>query len=135
VKFIAERDRDAGAAEVDELDQGVGAVKAEGVVADQADLGVEAFQAAVGESEATAADAVAVAAPAVPAAAVEDHHGAGGRLDHDLVGMRRGGVGWYPNSRFVHLDSGPVRNWSLGEQGLGRLLLDNKPSPYFPDNV
>ena len=49
--------------------------------------------------------------------------------------MRRGGVGWYPNSRFVHLDSGPVRNWSLGEQGLGRLLLDNKPSPYFPDNV
>ena len=47
--------------------------------------------------------------------------------------MQRGGVGWYPNSRFIHLDSGPVRNWSLGEQGLGRLLLDNKPSPYFPE--
>jgi len=49
--------------------------------------------------------------------------------------MQRGGVGWYPNSHFVHLDSGPVRNWSLGEQGLGRLLLDNKPSPYFPDKI
>jgi uncharacterized protein YcbK (DUF882 family) len=47
--------------------------------------------------------------------------------------MRRGGVGWYPNSNFIHLDSGPVRNWSLGGQGLGRLLLDNKPSPYFPE--
>jgi uncharacterized protein YcbK (DUF882 family) len=49
--------------------------------------------------------------------------------------MRRGGVGWYPNSRFIHLDSGPVRNWSLGETGLGRLLLDNKPSRYFPDSL
>lgn len=49
--------------------------------------------------------------------------------------MRRGGVGWYPNSRFIHLDSGPVRNWSLGEPGLGRLLLDNKPSRYFPDSI
>src|SRR5579872_6151667 len=28
--------------------------------------------------------------------------------------MRRGGVGWYPNSHFIHLDSGPVRNWDLG---------------------
>jgi uncharacterized protein YcbK (DUF882 family) len=49
--------------------------------------------------------------------------------------MRRGGVGWYPNSHFVHLDSGPVRNWSLGEKGLGRMLLDNKPSRYFPDSI
>src|ERR1044071_9099340 len=31
--------------------------------------------------------------------------------------MRRGGVGWYPNSHFVHLDSGPVRNWSLDGKG------------------
>lgn len=49
--------------------------------------------------------------------------------------MRRGGVGWYPNSRFIHLDSGPVRNWSLGEKGLGRVLLDNQPSRYFPDSL
>src|ERR1044071_274800 len=27
--------------------------------------------------------------------------------------MHRGGVGWYPRSSFVHLDSGPVRNWTL----------------------
>ncbi len=47
--------------------------------------------------------------------------------------MQRGGVGWYPNSRFIHLDSGPVRNWSLDGQGLGRLLLDNKPSRDFPE--
>jgi uncharacterized protein YcbK (DUF882 family) len=24
--------------------------------------------------------------------------------------MRRGGVGWYPRSGFIHLDTGPVRN-------------------------
>jgi uncharacterized protein YcbK (DUF882 family) len=49
--------------------------------------------------------------------------------------MQRGGVGWYPNSRFIHLDSGPVRNWSLDGKGLGRALLDNQPSPYFPDSI
>lgn len=37
--------------------------------------------------------------------------------------MRRGGVGWYPNSHFIHLDSGPVRNWDLGGAGFERLLL------------
>jgi uncharacterized protein YcbK (DUF882 family) len=36
--------------------------------------------------------------------------------------MRRGGVGWYPRSRFLHLDTGPVRNWTLDGQGLDRLL-------------
>ena len=56
-------DRDAGAAEVDEGDQGVGGVEAEGAVADQADLAVEAFEAAVGEAEADGGeDAVAVGA-------------------------------------------------------------------------
>jgi uncharacterized protein YcbK (DUF882 family) len=28
--------------------------------------------------------------------------------------MSRGGVGWYPQSHFIHLDSGPVRNWTVG---------------------
>lgn len=28
--------------------------------------------------------------------------------------MGRGGVGWYPQSHFMHLDSGPVRSWQLG---------------------
>lgn len=27
--------------------------------------------------------------------------------------MSRGGVGWYPQSGFIHLDSGPVRNWTV----------------------
>ena len=47
-----ERDGDAAAAEVDERDQGFGGVKAEGAVADQADLAVEAFVARIGEAEA-----------------------------------------------------------------------------------
>jgi len=38
--------------------------------------------------------------------------------------MQRGGVGWYPNSHFIHLDSGPVRNWDLGGEGFERLLLE-----------
>ena len=36
--------------------------------------------------------------------------------------MRRGGVGWYPRSGFIHLDSGPIRNWTLENNGLDRLL-------------
>ncbi|MEY3201067.1 MAG: hypothetical protein RIR70_623 [Pseudomonadota bacterium] len=27
--------------------------------------------------------------------------------------MSRGGVGWYPQSHFIHLDSGPVRQWTV----------------------
>jgi uncharacterized protein YcbK (DUF882 family) len=27
--------------------------------------------------------------------------------------MSRGGVGWYPQSHFIHLDTGPVRNWTM----------------------
>ena len=37
--------------------------------------------------------------------------------------MRRGGVGWYPHSDFIHIDTGPVRNWTLDESGLSNLLL------------
>ena len=36
--------------------------------------------------------------------------------------MRRGGVGWYPRSGFIHIDSGPVRNWTLDGSGLDELL-------------
>jgi hypothetical protein len=36
--------------------------------------------------------------------------------------MRRGGVGWYPHSGFIHIDTGPVRNWTLDERGLDGLL-------------
>ncbi len=37
--------------------------------------------------------------------------------------LQRGGVGWYPHSHFIHIDSGPVRNWDLDEPGLGSLLM------------
>jgi uncharacterized protein YcbK (DUF882 family) len=40
--------------------------------------------------------------------------------------MQRGGVGWYPQSHFMHIDSGPVRNWNLEEPGLGSLLMAGK---------
>jgi uncharacterized protein YcbK (DUF882 family) len=36
--------------------------------------------------------------------------------------MRRGGVGWYPRSGFIHIDSGPVRNWTLDGGGFDQLL-------------
>jgi uncharacterized protein YcbK (DUF882 family) len=41
-------------------------------------------------------------------------------------GMKRGGVGWYPYSAFIHIDSGPVRNWDLDDTGLGNLLFDGR---------
>jgi hypothetical protein len=37
--------------------------------------------------------------------------------------MKCGGVGWYPRSGFLHIDSGPVRNWVLDGDGFGQLLL------------
>ena len=36
--------------------------------------------------------------------------------------MQRGGVGWYPRSGFIHLDTGPVRNWTLDGMGFDGLL-------------
>jgi uncharacterized protein YcbK (DUF882 family) len=46
--------------------------------------------------------------------------------------MRRGGVGWYPRSGFIHLDTGPVRNWDLNEQGLQDLLITGRSIPGAP---
>jgi uncharacterized protein YcbK (DUF882 family) len=46
--------------------------------------------------------------------------------------MKRGGVGWYPHSNFIHIDSGPVRNWDLDDTGLGNLLFDGR-SIHFND--
>src|SRR5438067_4601158 len=40
--------------------------------------------------------------------------------------LQRGGVGWYPHSGFFHIDTGPVRNWTLDEKGLDYLLLDRR---------
>ncbi len=41
-------------------------------------------------------------------------------------GMRRGGVGWYPRSHFIHIDTGTVRNWELGDGDLQNLLISLK---------
>ena len=38
--------------------------------------------------------------------------------------MRRGGVGWYGRSGFIHIDTGPVRNWELDEDGLAPMLAE-----------
>src|SRR4029077_18390837 len=40
--------------------------------------------------------------------------------------MQRGGVGWYPHSSFMHIDSGPVRNWDLDHPKLVTLLVANR---------
>src|SRR4051794_32450323 len=39
--------------------------------------------------------------------------------------MQRGGVGWYPDSGFMHIDSGPVRNWDIDKKDRGILLVGN----------
>jgi uncharacterized protein YcbK (DUF882 family) len=49
--------------------------------------------------------------------------------------MRRGGIGWYPDSGFIHLDSGPVRNWDLDGSGWGRLLLGKRELPFKADEI
>jgi len=35
------------------------------------------------------------------------------RIHNAALAMHRGGVGYYPNSNFVHLDTGTFRTWSL----------------------
>jgi uncharacterized protein YcbK (DUF882 family) len=40
--------------------------------------------------------------------------------------LRHGGVGWYPHSGFFHIDTGPVRNWTLDEKGLDSLLVNRR---------
>jgi uncharacterized protein YcbK (DUF882 family) len=51
-----------------------------------------------------------------------------GGAEHAAVAMRRGGVGWYPRSHFIHLDSGPTRSWELDGAGFGRLLASGSPA-------
>ena len=43
--------------------------------------------------------------------------------------MERGGVGWYPRSHFIHLDTGPLRNWELDDSGFDLLIARGTPSP------
>jgi len=46
--------------------------------------------------------------------------------------MQRGGVGWYPHSGFMHMDTGPVRNWDLDDGGLQDLLIARSSTPVGP---
>jgi uncharacterized protein YcbK (DUF882 family) len=60
------------------------------------------------------------------------------RLDDAMqaaCAMARGGVGWYPHSGFIHLDTGPVRNWTLEGRGFGRLLLGREATPWFHEPI
>ena len=41
--------------------------------------------------------------------------------------MGRGGVGWYPRSHFIHLDTGPPREWEKDGTGLDLLLAGGRP--------
>jgi len=43
--------------------------------------------------------------------------------------MQRGGVGWYPHCGFMHIDTGPVRNWDLDDSGLATLLEYKQRGP------
>ena len=36
------------------------------------------------------------------------------RLKDVAMGLRKGGVGYYPRSNFIHVDVGPVRSWRRG---------------------
>jgi uncharacterized protein YcbK (DUF882 family) len=50
-------------------------------------------------------------------------------LDHvekAALTMKRGGVGWYPNSHFIHLDSGPIRSWELDGADFENLLVGGR---------
>jgi uncharacterized protein YcbK (DUF882 family) len=40
--------------------------------------------------------------------------------------MQRGGVGWYPDSSFMHIDTGPVRNWDIDKKDRATLLVGNR---------
>jgi uncharacterized protein YcbK (DUF882 family) len=110
----------------------------------QMDVGVLDFLAdvldAVGESKATilsayrTAETNAMLARTMFGVAEHSQHIVGRALDIRIDtrladamtaarAMQRGGVGWYPHSGFIHIDTGPVRNWNLDERGLDGLLV------------
>lgn len=40
--------------------------------------------------------------------------------------MQRGGVGWYPQSGFIHIDTGPVRNWDFNQSAPDLLIANDR---------
>ena len=110
----------------------------------QIDVGVIDFLAdvldAVGETKATilsayrTAETNAMLARTTFGVAEHSQHFVGRALDIRLESrlsdamtkaraMQRGGVGWYPHSGFIHIDTGPIRSWTLDERGLDGLLI------------
>ena len=49
------------------------------------------------------------------------------RAEKAALTMQRGGVGWYPDSHFIHLDTGPVRHWEIDGTGIDNFLLGPPP--------
>lgn len=45
--------------------------------------------------------------------------------------MSRGGVGWYPTNHFIHLDSGPIRNWTIDATIRGTRTRDGRVLDIF----
>ena len=45
------------------------------------------------------------------------------------LAMSEAGVGWYPNSHFIHLDSGPTRSWELDGTNFDRQLVGGSSTP------
>jgi len=59
------------------------------------------------------------------------------------LSLHRGGVGWYPQNDFVHIDVGPVRTWGHAESKRKFVGLNNNTGPleirsntnrYFPND-
>jgi uncharacterized protein YcbK (DUF882 family) len=51
-----------------------------------------------------------------------------GGAEQAALAMKRGGVGWYPRSHFIHLDNGPTRSWELDGADFDRLLARGAPT-------
>jgi uncharacterized protein YcbK (DUF882 family) len=48
--------------------------------------------------------------------------------------LGRGGVGWYPASNFIHIDTGPLRSWERGGSGIEFLLAsESRRAPVLAD--
>jgi uncharacterized protein YcbK (DUF882 family) len=49
------------------------------------------------------------------------------KAEQAALAMKRGGVGWYPDSHFIHIDTGPVRRWEIGGDGIDDMLVGRAP--------
>ncbi|MGH6980409.1 MAG: YcbK family protein [Stellaceae bacterium] len=49
------------------------------------------------------------------------------KAEQAALAMQRGGVGWYPDSHFIHIDTGPVRHWEIDGTGIDNFLVGPPP--------